>query len=318
MCVHIDSNNLIYIIATDMLNFITWLANPNIIDSFVTIRWYGLAFAIGFWIGYEIVSRIFRHEGVPERWVGALLIYVVLGTVIGARLGHVFFYDWAYYSQHPGDIIKIWEGGLASHGGAIGIMLAVFVYSYFVTHCSPLWTFDRLVIPIPFVGALIRFGNLMNHEIYGGVTDLPWGFRFVENLNSWMAGAPPVFSAPSHPTQIYEALAYLLLFALLMWLYWKRNAERRPGLLFGIFFTWLFVARFLIEYVKNVQEPWENNLIASCGMNMGQLLSIPFIIIGIGLIVYALCRKPVEIWFPNRFADEKPEQEKHSNKKGKK
>lgn len=318
MCVHIDSNNLIYIIATDMLNFITWLANPNIIDSFVTIRWYGLAFAIGFWIGYEIVSRIFRHEGVPERWVGALLIYVVLGTVIGARLGHVFFYDWAYYSQHPGDIIKIWEGGLASHGGAIGIMLAVLIYSRFVTYCSPLWTFDRLVIPIPFVGALIRLGNLMNHEIYGGVTDLPWGFRFVENLNSWMAGAPPVFSAPSHPTQIYEALAYLLLFALLMWLYWKRNAERRPGLLFGIFFTWLFVARFLIEYVKNVQEPWENNLIASCGMNMGQLLSIPFIIIGIGLIVYALCRKPVEIWFPNRFADEKPEQEKHSNKKGKK
>lgn len=318
MCVHIDSNNLIYIIATDMLNFITWLANPNIIDSFVTIRWYGLAFAIGFWIGYEIVSRIFRHEGVPERWVGALLIYVVLGTVIGARLGHVLFYDWDYYSQHPGDIIKIWEGGLASHGGTIGIMLAVFIYSRFVTHPSPLWTFDRLVIPIPFVGALIRFGNLMNHEIYGGVTHLPWGFRFVENLNSWMAGAPPVFSAPSHPTQIYEALAYLALFGLLMWLYWKRNAERRPGLLFGIFFTWLFVARFLIEYVKNVQEPWENDLIASCGMNMGQLLSIPFIIIGIGLIVYALCRKPVEIWFPNRFADEKPEQEKHSNKKDKK
>ena len=167
MCVHIDSNNLIYIIATDMLNFITWLANPNIIDSFVTIRWYGLAFAIGFWIGYEIVSRIFRHEGVPERWVGALLIYVVLGTVIGARLGHVLFYDWDYYSQHPGDIIKIWEGGLASHGGAISIMLAVFGYSYFVTHCSPLGTFDRLVIPIPVVGALIRSGNLTNHAIYG-------------------------------------------------------------------------------------------------------------------------------------------------------
>lgn len=319
MCVHIDSNNLIYIIATDMLNFITWLANPNIIDSFVTIRWYGLAFAIGFWIGYEIVSRIFRHEGVPERWVGALLIYVVLGTVIGARLGHVLFYDWDYYSQHPGDIIKIWEGGLASHGGTIGIMLAVFIYSRFVTHLSPLWTFDRLVIPIPFVGALIRFGNLMNHEIYGGVTHLPWGFRFVENLNSWMAGAPPVFSAPSHPTQIYEALAYLALFGLLMWLYWKRNAERRPGLLFGIFFTWLFVARFLIEYVKNVQEPWENDLIASCGMNMGQLLSIPFIIIGIGLIIYALRNKPVKIEFVDRFADEQPSSSKGkgSNKKGK-
>ena len=114
----------------------------------------------------------------------------------------------------------------------------------------------------------------------------------------------PVYSAPSHPTQIYEALAYLLLFGLLMWLYWKRNAERRPGLLFGIFFTWLFVARFLIEYVKNVQEVWENDLIASCGMNMGQVLSLPFIIIGLALIIYAMKRQPVEIKFPGRFADE--------------
>lgn len=296
-----------------MLDFITWTANPNFIDSFVTIRWYGLAFAIGFWIGYEIMYRIFKHEGVPEKWIGALLIYVVLGTIIGARLGHVFFYDWDYYSQHPGDIIKIWEGGLASHGGTIGIMIAILVYSRYVTHRSPLWTFDRLVIPIPLVGALIRLGNLMNHEIYGGPTDLPWAFRFVENLNSWMAGAQPVFSEPSHPTQIYEALAYLALFGLLMWLYWKRNAERRPGLLFGIFFTWLFVARFFIEYLKNVQEPWEYDLIASCGMNMGQLLSVPFIIIGVGLIIYAMRRKPVEIDFPNRFADE-PAQ-KQRNKK---
>ena len=287
-----------------MLDFITWTANPNIIDSFVTIRWYGLAFAIGFWIGYEIVYRIFRHEGVPEKWLGALLIYVVLGTIIGSRLGHVFFYGWDYYSQHPGDIIKIWEGGLASHGGAIGIIIAVLLFSHFVTHRNPLWTFDRLVIPIPLVGALIRLGNLMNHEIYGGPTDLPWGFRFVENLNAWMHGAMPVYSAPSHPTQIYEALAYLMLFGLLMWLYWKRNAERRPGLLFGIFFTWLFVARFLIEYVKNVQEVWENDLIASCGMNMGQVLSLPFIIIGLALIIYAMKRQPVEIKFPGRFADE--------------
>ncbi len=288
-----------------MIDFITWTVNPNLIDSFITIRWYGLAFAIGFWIGYEIVYRIFRHEGVPERWLGSLLIYTVIATLIGSRLGHVFFYDWAYYSQHPGDIIKIWEGGLASHGGTIGIIIAVFIFSHFVTHRSPLWTFDRLVIPIPFVGALIRLGNLMNHEIYGGATDLPWGFRFIENLNSWMAGAEPIFSVPSHPTQIYESLAYLLLFGLLMWLYWKCNAERRPGLLLGIFFTWLFTARFFIEYVKNVQESWEYDLIASCGMNMGQLLSIPFIIIGIILIIYSLRHKPVEIIFTNHFADEK-------------
>ena len=288
-----------------MVNFITWTANPNFIDSFITIRWYGLAFAIGFWVGYEIVSRIFKHEGVPERWLGSLLIYVIVGTVIGSRLGHVFFYDWAYYSQHPEDIIKIWEGGLASHGGAIGVIVAVLLFSKFVTHRNPLWTFDRLVIPIPFVGALIRLGNLMNHEIYGGPSDLPWAFKFVENVNAWMQGANPVFSEPSHPTQIYEALAYLLLFGLLMWLYWKRNAECRPGLLLGIFFTWLFTARFLIECVKNVQEPWEYDLMASCGMNMGQLLSVPFVVIGVCLIIYSMRHSPAAINFPNRFADEK-------------
>lgn len=297
-----------------MLDFITWTVNPNFIDSFVTIRWYGLAFAIGFWVGYEIVSRIFKHEGAPESWVGALLVYVVLGTIIGARLGHVLFYDWDYYSQHPWDILKVWEGGLASHGGAIGIILAILLYSYFVTRRNPLWTLDRLVVPVPFVGALIRLGNLMNHEIYGCPTDMPWGFRFIENINSWMAGAPPIFSEPSHPTQIYEASAYLLIFALLLWLYWKRNAECRQGLMLGVFLTGTFVARFFIEYLKNVQEPWENDMIATCGMNMGQVLSVPFVIIGVALIVYAMMHKPVKIEFPNRFADE-PSSSKKSKKK---
>ena len=166
-----------------MLDFITWTVNPNMIDSFVTIRWYGAAFAVGFLIGYEIMSRIFKHEGAKEKWLGSLLIYVVVGTVIGARLGHVFFYDWAYYSQHPGDILKIWEGGLASHGGTIGIIIAILIFSKYVTKRSPLWTFDRLVIPIPFVGALIRLGNLMNHEIYGGPTELPWGIQVYRQHN---------------------------------------------------------------------------------------------------------------------------------------
>lgn len=288
-----------------MLNFITWTVNPNLIDSFVTVRWYGLAFAIGFWIGYEIMWRIFRHEGAPEKWLSSLFIYVVVATIVGARLGHVFFYDWSYYSQHLGEIFKIWEGGLASHGGTIGIIIAIFLYSRFVTHRSPLWTFDRLVIPIGLVGAMIRLGNLMNHEIYGGSTDLPWGFCFIANVNRWMQGAEPVFTVPSHPTQIYEALCYLALFGLLMWMYWKHNAQRRPGLIFGIFLTVLFSARFFIEYIKNVQESWEISLRQSCGMDMGQILSIPFIIIGIALIIYALKNPPVELKFPNRFADEK-------------
>lgn len=289
-----------------MLDFITWTVNPNLFDGFITVRWYGLAFAIGFWLGYEIVWRMFRHEGAPEKWISALFIYVVIATIIGSRLGHVFFYDWSYYSQHPMDIFKIWEGGLASHGGTIGIIIAVFIYSRYVTHKSPLWTFDRLVIPIALVGAMIRMGNLMNHEIYGGPTDLPWGFRFIENLGAWLHGAEPIFSAPSHPTQIYEALCYFILFVVLMWMYWKRNAQCRPGLIFGVFFTVLFTSRFFIEYIKNVQEPWEIQLRESVGMDMGQILSIPFILIGIGLIIYAMKRPPVELKFPNKFADEKP------------
>ena len=288
-----------------MLDFITWTVSPEIISSPVTVRWYGLMFAIGFWIGYEIVWRMFRHEGAPEKWVGSLFIYVAVATFLGARLGHVFFYGWDYYSQHLGDILKVWEGGLASHGGAIGIMIAVFIYSKYVTKRSPLWTFDKLVVPIAFVGALIRMGNLFNHEIYGGPTDLPWGFSFVDNVGAWLRGMEPIMTVPCHPTQIYEALCYLALFVLLMLMYWKWNAQRRPGLIFGVFFTVLFTARFLIEYVKNVQEPWEVGMRASIGMDMGQVLSLPFIAIGIWLIVRALRRPAIEIPFPNKFPAEK-------------
>lgn len=273
-----------------MLTFITWDADPMLIDSFVHVRWYGLMFAIGFMIGYNIVARMFKHEGAPEKWLGILLLWVVAGTVIGARLGHVFFYEWDFYSAHPEKIMAIWEGGLASHGGTIGIIIAVILFSIITTHRSPLWTFDRLCIPIALVGAMIRFGNLMNSEIYGHPTDLPWGFIFKR------AGE----TVPCHPTQIYESLAYLALFALLMWMYWKKNAERRPGLILGVFFTVLFTARFLIEFVKNDQVGFE----ADMTFNMGQLLSIPFILAGIWLIIRAYRRPPVEISFPGHYADE--------------
>lgn len=283
-----------------MLNFITWAVSPTIIDSFITIRWYGVAFAVGFLIGYEIVSRIYKHEGVPESWMGSLFVYVVIATIIGSRLGHVFFYEWDYYSQNPIEIFKIWEGGLASHGGTIGIIVAIFLYSKFVTHKSPLWTFDRLVVPVALVGALIRIGNLMNHEIYGTATNLPWGFRFVENVGGWMNGAEPFYSLPSHPTQIYEALCYLALFGVMMWMYWKDNAQERPGLIFGVFLTWLFTARFFIEFVKNSQETFEDSMV----LNMGQLLSLPFIIAGVVLIIRALNRPRLKLTFPNKFAPE--------------
>lgn len=289
-----------------MLDFVTWTVNPNLYSGFVSVRWYGLMFAIGFLVGYEIVYRIFRHEGVPEKWVGSLFIYVVVATVLGARLGHVFFYQWSYYSQHLGEIFKIWEGGLASHGGTLGIMLAVWLYSRNVTHRPVLWTFDRLVVPVGFVGALIRFGNLMNHEIYGGPTGLPWGFRFIDNVIPYIHGAQPVFTPPCHPTQIYEAVCYLLVFALCLWMYWRRNLQEREGFIFGVFLTGVFASRFFVEFIKNVQEPWELATRQAIGLDQGQLLSIPFIVLGIWLIVRAMRRPRVHIDFPDRFADETP------------
>ncbi len=277
-----------------MLDFITWTVNPSIVHlGPFEIRWYGLFFAIGFLAGYKIIEKMFKHEKVPDGWLDKLFIYVVVATIVGARLGHCLFYARDYYMAHPTEIFKIWEGGLASHGGAIGIIIAIWIYSRHVTRRNMLWTFDRLVIPVALVGALIRTGNLMNHEIYGHVTNLPWGFRFIDNLHAWIQGAEPVFTAPSHPTQIYEALCYLALFGLLMYMYWKRNAEERQGLIFGVFLTGIFLPRFLIEFVKNNQEAFEENML----LNMGQLLSIPFIIAGIWLIVRAIKRPRTAISF---------------------
>lgn len=269
---------------------IVWDVSPDLISlGPVTVRWYGLMFAIGFLAGYVIVARMFRHEGAPEKWLGTLLIYLIVATVVGARLGHVLFYEWDYYSQHLSEIPKVWEGGLASHGGAIACMLAVCLFSWFTAHKPISWTMDKVVIPIALTGGLIRLGNLMNSEIYGTATDLPWGFIFVRDGQTM----------PMHPTQIYEALAYLVLFGLLMWMYWKRNAEERPYLITGVFFLWVFAARFLIEFVKNPQEEWE----ASMTLNMGQLLSLPFIAFGIYCIVYSLMRPRQHFAFPDRFAD---------------
>lgn len=267
-----------------MLTYIVWNADPAVftIGSF-QLRWYSLMFAVGFWIGYNIVGRMFRKEGVPESWLGWLLMWTILGTVIGARLGHVFFYEWDYYSAHPSEILMTWHGGLASHGGTIGVIIGVLMFSLITTKRNPLWTFDRLVIPIALVGAMIRIGNLMNSEIYGHPTDLPWGFIFMRGHE--------YRGLPCHPTQIYEALCYLGLFVLLMWMYWRKHAQRRPGLIFGVFFVILFGTRFIIEFVKNDQVAREATMV----LNLGQLLSIPFILVGVWLIIHALRRPPVKV-----------------------
>ena len=268
-----------------MLSFIIWDVDPMLVDSFVKIRWYGLMFALGFWIGYNIVDKMFRREGAPEKWLGALLLWTVAGTLIGARLGHVFFYEWDYYSQHTDQIWRIWEGGLASHGGTIGIIIGVLLFSLITTKRSPLWTFDRLVIPIALVGAMIRIGNLRNSEIYGGPTSLPWGFVFVRGHE--------YPGLPCHPTQIYEALCYVALFGLLMWMYWKKNAQQRPGLIFGTFLTILFGCRFIIEFIKNDQVARE----ATMTLNLGQQLSLPFIALGIFMIIWAMSHPKVPLTF---------------------
>ena len=279
-----------------MLSDITWTADPAIFTiGSKEIRWYSLMFIIGFGIGYKIVEWMWRRESINPKWIDPLLYYTLIGTVVGARLGHCLFYDPGYYLSHPIEILKVWEGGLASHGGVLGIIVAIYFYSKYVSRQSMLWTFDKLVVPTGLVAALIRIGNLINHEVYGLPTDRPWGFRFIENLHAWSQGVEPIFSAPSHPTQIYEAVCYLLTFVLCMWLYFKKDAWKKEGLIFGIFMICIFTARFFIEFLKNNQEDFE----AAMPINMGQCLSIPFIVTGIYFVVRAWRRSRLNIIKPN-------------------
>lgn len=274
-----------------MLGVVTWTVDPIIFQSGgLRLGWYGVLFAVGLIVfGGTILSKMWKHENLTEKSFNQLVFYVLIATIVGARLGHCLFYEPSYYLANPVEILKTWEGGLASHGGVIGIMIAIWIYSKKVSHQSMLWTFDRLCVPVGLVAAMIRLGNLMNHEIYGHATDLPWGFRFIENIHQWQAGAEPIFSAPSHPTQLYEAAIYLLVFAVCMWLYWKHDAQKREGLIFGVAMVMIFVGRFLVEFVKNDQVGFEESMT----LNMGQWLSIPFVIIGIASIVYSF-KQPIK------------------------
>lgn len=261
-----------------LLNFIHWNVSPEIFHiGSLSVRWYGLLFAVGFLVGYNIGERMFKFDGTDLRWLESLFIYLLVSTVIGARLGHVLFYGWDYYSQHPAEIIKVWHGGLASHGGAIGIFIALIIWSRKVSKRSVLWVLDRVVVPTALVAAMIRFGNLMNSEIYGIQTNLPWGFIFERNGET----------VAKHPTQIYESLSYLVTFGLLMFLYFKTNLRKKEGFIVGLFFVMVFLSRFLIEFIKEDQEAFE----AGMALNMGQILSIPFVLGGLFLIFRAL-KKP--------------------------
>lgn len=273
---------------------VTWDVNPTIFEIFGReIRWYGLLWVIGLSLAVYMVQRIYKKEDLPEKWFDSLFIYMIVAIVAGARLGHCLFYETAYYLANPIKILYVWEGGLASHGGVIGIIIATWLYSRKVSKQSMLWTFDRLMVPTGFTAAMIRLGNLMNHEIYGAPTDAPWSFRFIDNLHYWMRGADPIYTEPSHPTQIYEALCYLVVFAIAMYLYWKTDAKNRHGLITGVGILIIFIFRFFVEFIKNVQEPFEISMRENYGLIMGQWLSIPFIIWGIWLIWNAL-RKPAK------------------------
>ena len=266
----------------DLLS-ITWNVNPDIfsIGNF-HLRWYSLLFVSGlFPVGYMVMRSFYKREGLPVDILDPLLFALLIGTLVGARLGHCLFYDPGYYLSHPWKILMTWEGGLASHGGAIGVLLAMwwYVHKYGKKYgFGYIWIIDRLVIPVCFAGALIRTGNLFNSEIYGNVTDLPWGFIFVRDLHG--------DGLPHHPTQIYEALSYLLLGLVLLWMYRKRLSRLKTGTIFGIFLIALFGIRFMIEFIKQDQVAFEEGM----ALNMGQWLSIPFIIAGIVILAVSLKR----------------------------
>lgn len=272
-----------------MLTAIRWNASPEIFDlEFIAPRWYGMMFAIGFWLGLRIINKMWVSEKENIKWIDSLFMYVFVATIVGARLGHVFFYQWDYYSQHLFEIVMVWKGGLASHGGTLGIIIAIWMYSRKVTKRPMIWTLDRLAVPVALVAMLIRIGNLMNSEIYGVVTDLPWGFIFERNGEIH----------PKHPTQLYEASAYLITFITLWFLFFskKKNFRNREGFLLGVFFIGIFLSRFLIEFVKEDQVSFENGMT----LNMGQLLSIPFVIAGVTLIIRALKRPLVHYRTPQQ------------------
>lgn len=232
-------------------------------------RWYGLLFAAGFLVGFQLIKKILKVESAPEQWADSLLLYVMAGTVLGARLGHVFFYDWAYYSQNLNEILMIWKGGLASHGAAAGNIIALWIWSKKVSKKSVLWALDRVVITIALAGSFIRLGNFLNSEIIGSPTNLPWAVIFQH-----------VDTIPRHPSQIYESIGYLIIFIVLYFAYFKFKKGKQQGFIFGAFLTLIFGFRFVIEFVKAEQKDFEIEMT----LNMGQWLSIPLVIAGLFFI----------------------------------
>jgi prolipoprotein diacylglyceryl transferase len=262
---------------------ITWDVSPEIFRlGPLPIRWYSLGWLLAFGVGFYLVRWIYRREGKPEEDLETVLLYMILGAIIGARLGHCFFYRPEYYLANPLEIVAFWKGfrGLASHGGTLGILVSLFIFSRRHPDQPYLWLLDRIAAPTALGGFFIRMGNLMNSEILGLPADVPWAMVFTR-----------VDPVPRHPAQLYEALSYLAIFVLLLTLYRRKGPALPRGILTGVFFATVFGARFFIEFVKERHAAFE----ATLPLSMGQILSVPVIVAGVAIIVWSLKRaKPGE------------------------
>jgi phosphatidylglycerol:prolipoprotein diacylglycerol transferase len=278
--------------------FINWDVTPEIIEGQKIPNLYGLLFVSGLILGYFIIKKIFKKESVEDEKLDKLVFYIVIATIVGARLGHVFFYGPYFdgidalgnfergYFSHPADILKVWQGGLASHGAAIAIIISLYIYSKKVLQ-KPIWyMLDRIVAPAAIAGFFIRMGNLVNSEIVGTPTDLPWAFSFPHYYNESLG----MYDAtPRHPAQLYESICYLVIFVILSYFFRKLKMYEKKGHLFAWFLIFVWGARFFVEFVKMGQTDRDY----LWALNTGQLLSIPFVLFG----VYLLLRKqnPSEI-----------------------
>ncbi len=276
-----------------IVNIIHWNVDPIIFSiGEVRVGWYGLLLATGFMLAYVVLQKIAKNEKVPLEIIDRFALLTCVWTVVGLRLGHCLFYDWAYFQHHILEIfipfVQTPQGwvftgyeGLASHGGTIAIILYVLYFSH-KHKVNLFWLFDRIAICIPIAAALVRCGNLMNSEIIGSVTNVPWAFVFDRLYGTNEC------CEPRHPAQLYESLVYMSLFAYQMWYYFKHTKGYIPaGRSLGTALVVIFGARFLIEFVKADQVAFEANMT----LNMGQWLSIPFVLLGVACIWYSIATK---------------------------
>lgn len=296
---------------------IVWNPSEGIDLGFFVIRFYSLMFVVAFGLGWYIMKHIFEREGESIEKLDSLFVWTVLATLIGARLGHVLFYDWEYFRNHLLEIFLPFRfdpkfeftgfQGLASHGAAISIIIAMYFYSKKILKKPQLWILDRVVIPVASGAIFVRLGNFFNSEIVGKETTSSFGIRFLHDkftprdaVNATQIANPkeaynaiatdPKFAdlltqvPAKHPTQLYEAFCYIFVFAILFFMYWKTEARLKSGYLFGLFLVLLFTVRIIVESVKESQGGFENELGL---LSTGQWLSIPFIIIGLFFIVRA-------------------------------